>query len=108
MAQNAVSQIRLAAIGINDMAVFILGEGVNGQIAALQILFKGDVRGGMTGEASITDAGFALGTRQRVLLAALRMQEDRKIAAYLLVARIKHLLRCGAYHHPVFIFDRQT
>jgi hypothetical protein len=35
------------------------------------------------------------------------MQKHGKIAAYLLVARVKHLWR-GANHHPVFIFDRQT
>jgi hypothetical protein len=35
------------------------------------------------------------------------MQEHGKIAAYLLVARVKHLFRRGANHDPVFVFDRQ-
>ena len=98
MAQDAVLQILFTAVSIDDMALFILREGVNGQIAALQIVFEGNVRIGMADKTGIADAGFAFGTRQSILLAALRMQEHRKIAAYLLVTRVEHCL--GGWRPP--------
>ena len=106
--QQSITQIVLTAIRVNDLAVFVLRQRVDGEIATQEILLQRDVRCGIAGEAGITRTGFPFGTRQGVLLTALRMQKHGKIAAYLLVARVKHLFRCGSHHHPVFIFDRQT
>ena len=90
------------------MAVFVLCQGVNGEIAAQQILLQRHIRRGVAGETRIAGAGFPFGTRQSVLFAAFRMKKHGKIAAYLLVARVEHLFRGGANDNPVFIFDRQT
>ncbi len=108
MAQKTVAQVILPAVGVDDMAVFVLGEGVNGEIAAQQILLQRYIRRGVAGESRIAGTGFPLGTRQGVLFPAFRVQKHGKIATYLLVARVEHLFRGGAHHHPVFIFDRQT
>ncbi|GJK63605.1 hypothetical protein NUBL17187_07940 [Klebsiella michiganensis] len=69
-------------------------------------MLKGDVSGGIAGKAGVAGAGLALGARQRILFAALRMQEHGKITAYLLVARVEKLLRRGANHDPIFVFNR--
>ena len=107
MAQQAQAKIVLPAVGVDDRAIGILGEGVDRQVAAQQIGFEGHVRGGIAGKTGIARAGFAFGACQGILLPALRMEEHGKVAAYLLVARVKHLLRGGAHHHPVSVFDRQ-
>ena len=108
MAQQALTEIVLSAVGVDNCAVGILGEGVDRQVTAQQIRFEGDVRGGIAGKTGIACAGFALGAGQGILFPALRMKEHGKVAAYLLIARVKHLLRGGAHHHPVSVFDRQS
>lgn len=88
MAQQALTEIVLSAVGVDNCAVGILGEGVDRQVAAQQIGFEGDVRGGIAGKTGIARAGFALGAGQSILFPALRMEEHGKIAAYLLIARV--------------------
>ena len=57
-------------------------------------------------KTGVTGTGFPFGTCQRILFMRLRMQKHRKIAAYLLVARVEHLLWRTADHHPISVFDR--
>ncbi len=45
MAQQALTEIVLSAVGVDNCAVGILGEGIDRQVAAQQIGFEGDVRG---------------------------------------------------------------
>ncbi len=106
MAQGAALEIRKAIIGIDNLAVRVLGQGVNGEVAAKQILLQGDVGRGIAGEAGIAKARFPFGARQGVLLPAFWVEEHREIAANLLVARVQHLLRGRTHNHPVFIFNR--
>lgn len=61
MAQQALTEIVLSAVGVDNCAVGITGEGVDRQVAAQQIGFEGDVRGGIAGKTGIARAGFALG-----------------------------------------------
>lgn len=56
MAQQAQAQIGLAAVGVDNLAVRVLGQGVNRQVAAEQILFEGDVGCGVAGEAGVAGA----------------------------------------------------
>ena len=106
MAQQAQTQIGLAAVGIDNQAIGILSQRIDRQIAAQQILLQRDVRGGIAGETGIARTRFTLGTRQRILFPAFRVQKYGEIAAYLLVARLKQLLRRGANHDPISVFDR--
>jgi hypothetical protein len=50
VAQQALAQIVLAAVGIDNLAVGVLGQRVDRQIAAQQILLQRDVRGGIAGK----------------------------------------------------------
>ncbi|MNE21732.1 hypothetical protein D3C80_1149030 [compost metagenome] len=108
MTQKAVLQIAFTVEHIDDMTVIILRQRVDGEIAAQQILLKRDVRRGVACETGITQTGFAFRARQGVFFARFWVKKHGEIAAYLLIARVKHLFWCGTNHNPVFIFDRQT
>ena len=103
VAQFALLQIVATIEGVDQIAIAILGHGVDGQVAALEILFQSDVRVGVKAEAVITRCGLAFGAGEGVLLFGLRMEKDREILAHRLVTEIEHLLRCGTDHHPVAI-----
>jgi hypothetical protein len=51
--QQTVAQIVLAAVGVNNLAVLVLRQRVDGQIAAQQIVLQRDVRRGIAGKAGI-------------------------------------------------------
>ena len=59
-------------------------------------------------KAFVAWCGFALGARQGIFLARLRMQKHREIFAHSLIAQCRHVSRRCAYHHPIFVFDRLT
>ena len=105
MTQHAVGEVTLAAIGVYHLAVRIHGHGIDGQIAADQILLQGDVRAGVEGKPTIALAALALGASQRILLAGLRVQEDRKVLANRTEAGIQHDFRRGADNHPIVIAE---
>jgi hypothetical protein len=88
--------------------VFVLRDGIDGEVAPRQILFKRYRRIGLEHEAVIPAAGLAFGARQRVLLAAARMQEDRKILADGPIALRHECFGRGADHHVIAIHHRST
>ncbi len=108
MAKNACSQIVLSAIGIDQRAGRVLGHRVDGEVAAAQILFQGDVRCGVHLESLVALSGFALGTRQGVFLVRLRVQEYREILADRLVAQRDHVVGRGADDDVVAVGQRQA
>ena len=57
-----------------------LRDGIDREVAALEVLFERDVGRGVDDEAVVAAAALALGARERVLLVRLRMQEDREVA----------------------------
>lgn len=83
-----------------------MSQRIDRQIAAQQILFQRDVRGGIAGKTGVAGTRFTLSTCQSILFPAFRVQKYGEIAAYLLVARIKQLLRRGTHHDPISVFDR--
>ncbi|MNN45927.1 hypothetical protein D3C81_1602830 [compost metagenome] len=105
MAQQARFEVALAAVGIDHLAVLVLGHGVDGQVAAGQVVFQADVRAGVEGEAAIALAALALGARQGVFLAGLWVQEDREVRADRAESPGEHFIAGGADHHPVDIGD---
>src|SRR3546814_5537079 len=76
MPQHARLEIAHAAEWINQFAMLVLGNRIDGEIAATQIVFKRDIGAGVEGKALIAAPGLALGTLQRVLFSCLRIDED--------------------------------
>ena len=74
-----VCEVALAAVGIDQRAVFVLRHRVDRQVAARQVFFERDVGRGVEGEAVVAGRRLALGARERVFLVRLRMQEDREV-----------------------------
>src|SRR5690554_1951369 len=101
MTQQAGLQVLLLPIGIDDLTLVIHGHGVDGQVAALQVLLQGDRRIGMEGEAAVAVTTLALGSGQRVLLAGVRVQEYREVLPDRAEAGLQQLIRRGADHYPV-------
>ena len=108
MAQDALLEIALAAIGIDERAVLGLRHGVDRQIPPAQILLQRDVGRRMHGKSLISTPALALGARERVLLVGLRMQEHREILADGLEAEPLHLLRGRADDDVVAVLHRQA
>ena len=107
MAQHAALQVGGAAVGIDDAALCVAGDGVDGEIAPRQVLFQRHVGRGINLETLVAARGLALGARQGVFLPRLRVQEHRKVLAHPLVAQAGHVLRRGADHDVVAVLDRE-
>ena len=103
MAQHVGGDVALAAIGVGAVAVFVLGDGVDGQVAPGQVFFQRDVGRGMHGKAVVTPRGFALGARECVLFVGVGVQEDREVTPHGLVALRHQGLGRAAHHHPVAV-----
>ena len=108
MAQDAGCQILLSAKRIDDCAVWILSHGINGQVAAHQVLFQRNVFIGMKAKSGITFGGFALGTGKGVFFVAVWMEKDGKILANRLIALSQHGLRICTDDYPIAVFDGQA
>ena len=92
VAEHARAQVGLAAQRVDQLAIGLARNGVDGEIAAAQIVFQRHVDTGMEGEALVAVAGLALGAGERVFLFGARMQEHRKIAAHGHEAPARHIL----------------
>src|SRR5690606_6283736 len=101
MTQQAGLQVLLPPIGIDDLTLVIHGHGVDGQVAALQVLLQGDRGIGVEGEAAVAVTTLALGSGQRVLLAGVQVQEYREVLPDRAEAGLQQLIRRGADHYPV-------
>jgi hypothetical protein len=106
MSQQALFQISHPTVRIYQIAVFVFGDCVDGEVASCQILFQRHARIGVKGKAVIAAPGFALGARQRIFLVGARVQEDREILADWFVAQFKHVFRTCADHHVIVIDHR--
>ncbi len=108
VAQDARLQVALAAVRIDQRAMFVPRHGVDGKVAADQVFLQRHLGAGVEGEAVIAAPGLALGARQGVLFLGLRMQEYREVLAHRTVAGGDHVFRVGAHHHPVLLLHRQA
>ena len=107
MTKDAGCDVRHAAVGVDQATVLVASDGIDRQVAAQQVVFKGDLGCGVAGEAGIARAGFSFGTRERVLLLRMWMQEHREVLAHGAKALCQHV-GCGAADHdPVAVLDRQ-
>jgi hypothetical protein len=109
VAQHAVLDVTHAAIRIDQFAgLLVAGNGIEGEVAALQVLFQRHRRVGVDHEAAVAAAGLALGARQRMFLAGIRMQEYREVLAHGAESQCFHLRLGGADHHPVPVAGHQA
>ena len=105
LAQQAGAQVVLAVVGVDDVAVGGLRHGVDGQVAALQILFQTDIGAEGADKAVITDAAFAFGAGEGVFFVADRVQKNRKILADGLITLRQQMFGAGADNDPVTVSD---
>ena len=108
MAQHASSDVALAAVGVGQHAVGVLGDGVDGQVSSGQVFFERDVWRGMHGKAVVALRGLAFGASQGVFFTRLRVQKHRKILAHRQVALSRQSLGRGTDHNPVVVAHRQA
>ena len=76
-------------------------HGVDGEIAALEIVLELHVRRELGGEAAIAGRHLALQARERVFFLGFRVQEHREVAAHGNESRAFELGRRRADHDPV-------
>ena len=105
LAQQLGLQVALAAMRIDQLALRVLGDGIDGQVAPRQVLLQRDIGRGMHHKAFVAWRCFAFGARQGIFLARMGVQKNRKVFAYGLIAQRCHLRRRSTHHHPVFVFD---
>ena len=101
MTQDPVLQITLAAERIDQTAIRIPGDGIDGQVPSRQVFFQRDPGVKINRKAMVTMALFAFGAGQRVLLTGVGMQKNRERCSDLAKAPGKQFLRLAAHHNPV-------
>ena len=107
MAQYFGLHIALAAIRVDQLAgVGVLGDGVEGEVAAGQVFLERHLGCGMHHKATVAACGFAFGTGQCMFFASGRVQKDRKVATHRLKALSHQGLGCATHHHPVTVGPR--
>ena len=97
--------LRRPTYWLTQLTLVVFGDGVDGQVAADQVVFQAHVGAGMEGEPAIATAALAFGAGEGVFLAALRVQEHREIRPHGTKAFFQHLLGTGADHHPIDFRD---
>jgi hypothetical protein len=74
---------------------------VDREVTPREVFLERDVGREARGEAVVAGTGLAFGARERVLIAALRVQEDRKVPADGTVTEREQVVRLGADDHIV-------
>ena len=103
VAQHARAQVGLAAVGVDERTVLSTCDGVDGEVAARQVVFQRHVGRGVDRETGVAGAGLALGAGQRHFFMGLRMQKNREVFAHGPVAQVHQLLRRGTDDDPVAV-----
>jgi hypothetical protein len=108
MAQHTRFQIVRAMEGIDQIAGFVFCDGIDGEVATLEVLLERDIGSGMHGEAGITGPDFALGASERIFFVRLRVEKNREVLADRAKALLDHFLRIAADYDVVVILHRQS
>ena len=107
VAQEAPLEVLPAAEGVDQRAVLVPGDRVDGEVAPAQVFLERDIRRGVHREALVAAPALSLGAGERVLLVRPGMQEDREVLADRLVAPGLHLLGRGAHDDMVPVLHRE-
>ena len=105
MPQESRLDIFSPAVGIDDFPVSGFRHGVDGQVAAQQVLLDRRIGFETDLEAAVTRAGLAFAARQSVLFFGLGMKKNREVAAHGFESGSGHLCGSSAGHNPVDIVD---
>ncbi len=105
MTQHATLEVGLAAVGIDQGAVLVLGDRVDGQVAAPEIVFETHPGVDLEFETGVTMAALAFASCQRVLVAAARIEKHRKVTPDTAEAARQHIVPGRTNHDPVALDD---
>jgi hypothetical protein len=108
MAQHAALEVLRAPERVDQVALLVACDRVDGEVAPRQVLLQRHVRRGEHCEALVAAPGLALGAGERVFLVGLWMQEDREVLADRAETQPHHLFGIAAYHHVVMVLDRKA
>jgi len=106
--QHTCLDVGPAAVRVDQRAVGRLGDRIDREVAAPEILFQRDRRIGIDDEAAIAASRLALGPRERVLFPGFGMQEDREIPADRAEAGRFHRSLGFAHDHVVPVTRAQS
>ena len=95
-------------MGVDQFSGARLGDGIDREIAAQQVLFQGHIGRKSRLETVIARRGFTLCSRERIFFVRLWMQEDRKILAHLPKAQDFHIGERSTDDDPVSLSDGQS
>ncbi len=108
MAQQPLFQILNATVGVVELALIILGDGVDGEVPAQQILFQRYIGGGVADKAGVALTLFAFGTGEGILLLGFGVKKHREVTTDLGKTQRQHLLHGGADHQMIPVALRQS
>ena len=108
VAQHAGRKIGSSRPRIDELAVFGARDGVDREVASLEIVFERHRRRGIEREARVSRRGLTLRACERVLFAGLRVQEHRKVLADAPEAQGRELIGRRADDDPIALLDGQA
>src|SRR5712691_1965619 len=97
MAQHAFPQVALPAERVDQRAVLAPCHGVDRQVTTTEIFLERYIRCGVKAETSMAAPTLALGSRQRVFLVGIRVEEHGEIAPDRPKTKPAHRFRCGTH-----------
>src|SRR5947207_562679 len=103
MPQDSRTQVRLAAVRVDQRAILIARHRIDREVASRKIVGKRHLGRCEELETAIATSVFALGARERVFLAGIGMQEYGEVAADGLVSRRRQHLGRGADDDPIAV-----
>ncbi len=103
--QGARVDVALAAVGIDENALGGLRHGIDGEIAAREILLERHLGAELHRESAIARGDLALAAGERVLLVGVGVQEHRKVSSHFPIAELLELLPRAADDNPITLLD---
>jgi hypothetical protein len=106
--QDPRSEVLDPVEGVDQEPLLVARDGVDREIAPLEVLLQRHVGRGVELEAVIAAGGFALGARERVLFVGVGMQKNGKVAADRAEPELDHVLRRRADDDVIAVFYRKA
>ncbi len=101
MTQQSALEVGLPAVGIDQGAVLVFGDCIDGQIAASEVVFEAHPAIDLECEPGVAMPALAFASRQRVLVAGARIEKHREVAPDTAETARQHLALGGADDYPV-------
>src|SRR4029078_6677892 len=104
--QDAGLQIGGSLVWIDDVALVVARDRIDGEVPARQILLEGNFGRGVDLEPLVSARSLSLGARKCVLLVGLGMQENREIFSHGAIAELFHLFGRCPDHDKILVCKR--